>query len=197
MSVLLPPTNKPPCNNCIKFGRCCVPGTTGAVCKPCKRAKAGCSLTGTYSFDLDYVTSTESPTILDKGNPAPSKSRPKRKVDPAPTPLPAPGKDRAGKGKVQDPPAVVPSSPRTRPGPLSANRPFVEINVPNVPTRKRTFGEAGHDEDDGDDDEYAFLAGRLNGLQSFIDVFETTFAALKKEVADINSYLGSKRRRLQ
>lgn len=139
------------------------------------------------------MTRTNSPTLLEKGNSAASKSRPKRKGDPPAKPSPAPG---TGKGQVENPPAAGPSSPRTRPGPLSANRPYVEINVPSR-NRKRTFDEAGHDEDDGDDDEYAYLTGRLNGLHSFIDVFETTFAALKKEVADINSYLGSKRRRLQ
>lgn len=111
-------------------------------------------------------------------------------------PLPVPVVDWKGKGKAEDTTAASPSSKRARPGPLSARRPYVDLKVLN---RKRKFAEVEEtkDDDDNDNDKHAYMSGRLNGLHSFIDMFETTFAAMKKEVADINSYLGSKRRRLQ
>jgi hypothetical protein len=49
--------------------------------------------------------------------------------------------------------------------------------------------------DDTDtDNEDAYMASRLNGLHTFVAVFETAFGALKEEVAGIDRYLGSKRR---
>jgi hypothetical protein len=108
---------------------------------------------------------------------------------------------KAGLATVSPPPVAGPSAPRVRPGPLGIRRPYVEITV----SRKRKFVEVeesnndleddeGNHEDD-DDDEDAYMAGRLNGLNTFVAMFETAFGALKKEVAEIDSYIVNKRRR--
>jgi hypothetical protein len=113
-------------------------------------------------------------------------------------PKPRPKVAKAGLATVSPQPVAGPSAPRVRPGPLGIRRPYVEINV----SRKRKFVEIEEsnndpedDEDNHEDDEDAYMAGRLNGLNTFVAMFETAFGALKKEVADIDSYIVKKRRR--
>lgn len=84
------------------------------------------------------------------------------------------------------------------PGLLGIRRPYVEIKV----NQKRKFIEVedsnndcgDHEGNHNDDDEDAYMASRLNGLNTFIAMFETAFEALKKEVAEIDSYIVNKRR---
>ncbi|KAG2336822.1 hypothetical protein BDR05DRAFT_953068 [Suillus weaverae] len=46
-------------------------------------------------------------------------------------------------------------------------------------------------DDDDDDAEDAYMAGRVNGLHTFMSMFETVFGVLKKEVTEIDGYLSS------
>jgi hypothetical protein len=84
------------------------------------------------------------------------------------------------------------------PGPSRALCPYVEIKV----ARKRKHVEVEEESSESkskskgdDEDEDAYMAGRLNGLNTFVNMFETAFGALKKEVVEIDSYLGRKHHR--
>jgi outer membrane biosynthesis protein TonB len=142
----------------------------------------------------------QSPAPMVKSTVPKPRPRPivKQKAGPVPKAAPVPVAKPKDKGKNQDAPTVGPAPQRIAPGPLSALRPNGEIKVDR--TRKRKFVEVEEESSDSgserdDEDEDAYMAGRLNGLNTFVTMFETAFGALKKEVAEIDGYLGRKRRR--
>jgi hypothetical protein len=102
-----------------------------------------------------------------------------------------------GQAKEKDVPTTGPAPQRTAPGPSRALCPYVEIKV----TCKRKHVEVEEESSESkskskgdDEDEDAYMVGRLNWLNTFVNMFETAFGALKKEVAEIDSYLGRKHR---
>jgi hypothetical protein len=95
-----------------------------------------------------------------------------------------------GKGKAADAP-----DQRVTPGPLGTQRAYVDL----MSSRKRKASDVQEDSSKGEsdaEDEDAYLAGRLNGLNTFVSLFETALGALKKEVTEIDSYLAQNRHRL-
>lgn len=94
-----------------------------------------------------------------------------------------------GKGKAAAEPAQ-----RVTPGPLGTQRAYVDLTV----SHKRKVFDVQNDLSMGEsdaEDEDAYLAGRLNGLNTFVSMFETALGALKKEVTEIDGYLAQNRRR--
>jgi hypothetical protein len=87
----------------------------------------------------------------------------------------------AGKGKAADTPPQ-----QVTPGPIQ--RAYIELT-----SHKRKVQDAEDDLSNGegneDEDEDAYLAGRVNSLNTFVTLFETALGALKKEVTEIDGYL--------
>ncbi|KAG2336953.1 hypothetical protein BDR05DRAFT_1005424 [Suillus weaverae] len=203
MSTKQQAANAIPCTKCASAGRMCYSIAVGLVCMDCKRLKIRCSLVPAKSKCKQKPTPppnpTPAPTATATSAPKPRPTpvlRPSltAKAGPAPKATPAPAPAPKGRGKAEDLSAVVAAPQRTAPGPLGTLRPYVDIKV----NSKRKFVEIEEDssesEHDGDDED-AYMAGRLNGLHTFVGMFETAFGALKKEVTEIDGYLARKRRR--
>lgn len=86
------------------------------------------------------------------------------------------------------------------PGPSGTQQAHVEIEAERKRKRKRTTlepdaNDSGRDNLSDAGDERSYVAGRINGLKTFVAMFETALGALKKEVKEINEHLELKRRR--
>ncbi|KAG2340578.1 hypothetical protein BDR05DRAFT_950304 [Suillus weaverae] len=104
---------------------------------------------------------------------------------------PAAAPKSKGKGKAEEVPAVAAAPERTAPGPSGILRPYVEILVDRNHKRKAVEieeapSESEEDEEDDEDAKDAYMASRVNGLHTFVSMFETAFGALKKEVTEID-----------
>lgn len=172
-----------PCNRCAGLNRTCYrhPSRNVNVCEECDRLKTACSHAGKKHNASPTPTPTpphQSSSTAKSGRAANAGLPPKVK---ATAPAPAP----AGMGKVP-PPGPTPS--------LSGNRRvYVEIEAKRKMKRKATEDSSEGESETGDED--AYLAGRLNGLNTFVTMFETALGALKKEVKEIDDHLEYKRRR--
>ncbi|KAG2082690.1 hypothetical protein BD769DRAFT_1683052 [Suillus cothurnatus] len=187
--------NAVPCTKCVRIGRTCYPTSVGNVCKDCKRLKVKCSLASDKNKGKEQPT----PTPPSKATAAKPRPRPitRQKAElPRKAAAPVSAAKPQGQAKEKDEPTAGPAPQRTAPGPSRALRPYVEIKVARKRKHVEVEEESSESESEGDDeDEDAYMAGRLNGLNTFVNMFETAFGALKKEVAEIDSYLGRKRRR--
>ncbi|KAG2340579.1 hypothetical protein BDR05DRAFT_950305 [Suillus weaverae] len=195
--------NTTPCEKCAGTGHTCYKSDVGLVCWDCKRLKIRCSFITAKGKGKQKATPPPKPTpAAPKPRPSPlSKAGPSPKAKPAPAPTPK------GKGKVEDAPTLPAAPPRTAPGPLVTQRAYVDLPRSNLMRNgKRKAAEINVDssegerdddanKDDDNDDKDAYMAGRVNGLHTFVAMFKTVFGALKKEVTEIDGYLVRKRRR--
>ncbi|KAG2095739.1 hypothetical protein BD769DRAFT_1678236 [Suillus cothurnatus] len=189
--------NAVPCTKCVRIGRTCYPTSVGNVCKDCKRLKVKCSLASDKNKGKEQPTPTPAPPP--KATAAKPRPRPITRQQaglPRKAAAPVSAAKPQGQAKEKDVSTTGPAPQRTAPGPSRALRPYVEIKVARKRKHVEVEEESSESESEGDDeDEDAYMAGRLNGLNTFVNMFETAFGALKKEVAEIDSYLGRKRRR--
>lgn len=190
-----------PCNRCAGLNRTCYrhPSRNVNVCEECDRLKTACSHAGKYIIDFDWVTwvdfwfegkkhnasPTPTPTPPHQSSSTAKSGRAANAGLPPKVKATAPAPAPAGMGKVP-PPGPTPS--------LSGNRRvYVEIEAKRKMKRKATEDSSEGESETGDED--AYLAGRLNGLSTFVTMFETALGALKKEVKEIDDHLEYKRRR--
>ncbi|KAG2082688.1 hypothetical protein BD769DRAFT_1683049 [Suillus cothurnatus] len=172
--------NAVPCTKCVRIGRTCYPTSVGNVCKDCKRLKVKCSLASDKNKGKEQPTPTPAP---------PPKAT---AAKPRPRPI---TRQQAGLPRKAAAP-VSAAKPQGQAKEKDGSSPYVEIKVARKRKHVEVEEESSESESEGDDeDEDAYMAGRLNGLNTFVNMFETAFGALKKEVAEIDSYLGRKRRR--
>jgi hypothetical protein len=98
-----------------------------------------------------------------------------------------------GQAKKKDVPTASSTPQCMAPGPLRALCPYVEIKVAHKRKYVEVKEESSESKSEGDnEDEDTYMAGRLNGLNTFVNMFKIAFGALKKEVVEIDSYLGKK-----
>ncbi|KAG2336965.1 hypothetical protein BDR05DRAFT_952990 [Suillus weaverae] len=182
MSAKQPAVNAIPCAKCASTGRTCYGVAVGLVCMDSKGKGKQKSISSPNPTPAPTVKIASAP----KPRPTPMlRPSPAVKAGPAPkaaqAPLPAP----KGKGKAEDAPTIAAAPQRTAPGHLGTLRPYVDIKVHS----KRKFVEIEEESSESehdDDDEDAYMAGRLNGLHTFVGMFETALGALKKEVTEID-----------
>ncbi|KAG1778093.1 hypothetical protein EV702DRAFT_1044790 [Suillus placidus] len=176
-AVLVLP-KKTPCMSAEKD-----PTNTMSLCQDYKRLKTKCFLIPGKSKQKSTPPANPTPAspITTTSTPKPG---PAAKVRPAPAPKPK------GKGKAEDVSAILAAPQGTAPGLVGTLRPYVEIMV----NRKRKAIEIEEDsseseQDNGNDAKDAYMAGRVNGLHTFVSMFEKAFGVLKKEVTEIDGYL--------
>ncbi|KAG1854250.1 hypothetical protein F4604DRAFT_1686092 [Suillus subluteus] len=162
--------NDKPCDRCASatVTRRCFSTDAGVACTDCKRLKVACSL------------------VLDKGKPKPiaaSTPTPAPKATLAGNARPAPGPK--GNGEAGTKRTVSPAR-QNIPGPSTVTRPVVYIDNSS---RKRKFVEK-----ESDEEEDAYMAGRIHALPGLIGMVETALEGLKTEVDGIKSHMARKRR---
>ncbi|KAG2136468.1 hypothetical protein DEU56DRAFT_756367 [Suillus clintonianus] len=178
------PTNRVSCTRCIARDHKCYKNPFGMVCLDCKQLKARCSLVAEKAKA--------------KGTPTPAPAAPTvPKPSAAPRPRPAPNSAHAavakdkGKGKANTKSTVSPT-PQPVAGPSNTTGAYALLNS----SHKRKLAEIEGEEDSESYQEDAYLAGRIQALPGLISIVETALGMLKKEVSEINAYMGRKRRRL-
>ncbi|KAG2136444.1 hypothetical protein DEU56DRAFT_756349 [Suillus clintonianus] len=187
------PTNRVSCARCIARGHKCYKNPFGMVCLDCKQLKARCSLVAEKAKAKGTPTPAPAAPTVPKPSAAPTAPKPTA----APRPRPAPksahaavAKDK-GKGKANSKSTVSPT-PQPMAGPSNTTGAYALLNS----SRKRKLAEIEGEEDSESDQEDAYLAGRIQALPGLISIVETALGMLKKEVSEINAYMGRKRRRL-
>lgn len=86
------------------------------------------------------------------------------------------------------------------PGPSGTRQAHVDIEAKRKRKRKHTplepdANDSGRDNLSDAGDEGSYVAGRINGLKTFVTMFEAALGSLKKEVEEINEHFEHKRRR--
>ncbi|KAG2028899.1 hypothetical protein BDR03DRAFT_1019193 [Suillus americanus] len=148
----------------------------------CHRLKAACSLTGKGK---EKSSSPPSPTP-----PPPNPSTSAATSGPTAGAGPAP-KATGGDKSADLPPRQQQRQQHPAPVPFGIQRAYVEIPVVDL---KRKVAALEPESSDAEDED-AYMAGRLDGLNTFVSMLESTLGALKKEVTDIDTYMTQKRRR--
>ncbi|KAG1848229.1 hypothetical protein F4604DRAFT_1687767 [Suillus subluteus] len=210
--------NSVACDRCINIPCPCYGNDSGMACADCKRLKASCSLVpdkGKAKQPLSQEsTATQASTTTPAAKPtSAAKPTPSAKPISAAKPTPSAKPTSAAKPIAALKPTAAPGplparttnananakptlSPASRPAPGPSNRPVVVIDDHKKRKRAESEQEEVKGKEQHDEQEDAYMTGRVQALPGFISMVETALGALKNEVTEINTYMSSKRRRL-
>ncbi|KAG2128784.1 hypothetical protein BD769DRAFT_1667382 [Suillus cothurnatus] len=178
--------NAIPCTKCIRIGCMCYPTSVSNVCTDCKHLKVKCSLASRQGVANPTSQSHHCQALAEANHKA--KAGVAHKVA-----APISVAKAKGQAKEKDVPTAGSTPQCTAPGLLRALCPYVETKVVHKRKYVEVEEESSESKSKGDnEDEDTYMAGRLNGLNTFVNMFKIAFGALKKEVVEIDSYLGKK-----